>query len=69
MICVKCGKKLNVSVYNDKDQKSCPKCSIGDGTKHVFYDQIDFGFTDKRITKKNPKGIQSYCKECRSKSW
>jgi len=69
VVCTKCGKKLNISVYNSRDQKSCPKCSVENGREHVFYDQSDFGFTEKRITKNNPKGIQSYCKTCRSRSW
>lgn len=69
MNCIKCGISLNISVYNEKGQKSCPKCSTDNGVEHVFYDQTQFGFTDKRITKKNPKGIQSYCKNCRNKSW
>ncbi len=69
MFCKKCGKKLNISVYNSKGQKSCPKCSSNNGKEHVFYDLIEFGFTDKRVTKSNPKGIQSYCKSCRMKSW
>lgn len=69
MKCKKCGKMLNMSIYNDKGQKSCPKCSTQNGRVHVFHDQSNFGFTDKRITSKNPKGIQSYCKGCRSRSW
>lgn len=66
MNCIRCGIELNKSVYNENGQKSCPKCSVIDGKKHIFYDQTEFGFTEKRITKNNPKGIQSYCKSCRS---
>jgi phage FluMu protein Com len=69
MKCRICGKNLKVSIYNDLGQKSCPKCSVENRTEHIFYDEADFGFSDKRITKNNPKGIQSYCKNCRSKSW
>ncbi|BCR36673.1 hypothetical protein MPAN_015660 [Mariniplasma anaerobium] len=69
MYCLNCKKKLNISVYNDQGQKSCPKCSVKNGKIHVFYDESEFGFSDKRITKHNPKGIQSYCKTCRSHSW
>jgi len=68
MICNVCGKELNISVYNNKGQKSCPRCSAINGSRHVFYDQSEFGFSRKRITNNNPSGIQSYCKKCRSKS-
>lgn len=69
MLCKKCNKELRISVYNDKGQKSCPKCSVENGTEHVFYNLSEFGFSDKRKTKNNSTGIQSYCKKCRTESW
>ncbi len=66
MNCKICGRPLNVSVYNNKGQKSCPRCSVRNGNHHVFYNLDEFGFSEKRITENNPQGIQSYCKKCRT---
>ncbi len=58
--CKSCGKPLNES-QRKGELKSCPRCSEIDGNEHIYFHESDFGFTDKRITKKNPDGIQSYC--------
>lgn len=65
--CINCNKKLNESQYKKGETyKSCPKCSVADGKEHVFYPYpSDFGETEKRITKNNPNGAQSYCQNCR----
>jgi hypothetical protein len=66
MKCQNCGLDLKKSIYNKDGLKSCPKCSVENGKEHIFYPLENFGFSDKRITKRNPNGIQSYCKKCRT---
>lgn len=70
MICKVCGKELRISVRKNVkgiDYKSCPECSGAHGSEHIFYNDTQFGFTDKRKTAKNPDGIQSHCTECRGR--
>ena len=65
--CIICGKPLNESQWrNDKQYKSCPRCSNNNGKEHVYYEYPDaFGITEKRKTSNHPEGPQSYCVSCR----
>lgn len=66
--CEHCAQPLNQGVYSpDRRQKSCPRCSMRDGSQHVFYARPEgFGRSDERITDTNPDGDQSYCYSCRN---
>lgn len=68
--CKYCDKPLNKSQWRKNGEyKSCPKCSKNNEREHVYYKYPDkFGTTDKRITKTNPDGAQSYCVDCRGGS-
>jgi hypothetical protein len=65
--CVSCQKPLNRSIYSSNRRwKSCPKCSVADGRRHMFYDYPgDFGTSDARVSDDSPDGAQSYCATCR----
>lgn len=66
MNCNHCNKPLNKAQYRPS-LKSCPNCSVNNGTEHVYYPYPDaFGITDKRETIPHPDGPQSYCTPCRS---
>ena len=67
MNCINCGLPLNKSQYAmDRRYKSCPKCSVLNGSEHVFFEYpLEFGQSSKRITFNNPDGPQSYCYEHR----
>jgi ribosome-binding protein aMBF1 (putative translation factor) len=68
--CKNCGKELNESQYkigsDGKDYKSCPSCSVSNGSEHIFYlYPLSFGTTPLRATTKHPDGPQSHCEPCR----
>jgi hypothetical protein len=67
--CAHCHKPLNNGQYSkDRKLKSCPQCSVEDGTQHVFYPCPDgFGRSEERVTDGNPDGDQSYCYKCRGR--
>lgn len=70
MLCVYCGRQLSEAQDMNNGQKSCPKCSqLNTNKKHVYYPESDFGHTDKRITRNNPEGIQSWCQKCRGENY
>ncbi len=65
MNCKHCGKPLNETQYHE-NLKSCPNCSVKNGTEHVFYSYPEaFGTTSLRATSNRPDGPQSYCTACR----
>ena len=68
MLCNCCGKKINISQHKENNKwKSCPKCSKLNGSEHIYYESPEmFGTTPARVNYKNPTGIQSHCKFCRS---
>jgi hypothetical protein len=55
------------SEWTADGRKSCPRCSSTVGTL-VFLDIDEFGVSRRRITKRDPKGVQSWCVRCRSSS-
>lgn len=68
--CTYCGQELNEAQYktgsDGKDYKSCPCCSVNDGSEHIFYPYpSSFGTTPFRKTPNHPDGPQSYCEPCR----
>lgn len=65
--CKICGRPLNETQWrNNKNFKSCPKCSEENGQEHVYYEYPRcFGTSNARITPNNPDGAQSYCVPCR----
>lgn len=65
--CKRCRAPLNESIRSrHEDWKSCPKCSIDDGTLHVFLPYpAAFGQSEKRVTSDTPDGAQSWCSSCR----
>lgn len=67
--CGNCGVPLNKGIpriKNGTEYKSCPKCSVTHGMQHVYFSTPgEFGTTKKRISNKNPDGVQSYCESCR----
>ncbi|CAM3211893.1 phage FluMu protein Com [Sporolactobacillus spathodeae] len=64
-LCAYCGKPLN-EAQSRPEFKSCPRCSTNDGNEHIYYPYSEaFGTTEKRVTRKNKDGIQSYCTRCR----
>lgn len=66
MNCNNCGKPLNESQYDATGAyKSCPRCSVADGSEHIFYPMGEFGTTDARSSSVHPEGPQSYCSPCR----
>lgn len=66
MSCKNCGKPLGVAQERN-GYKSCPHCS-NNCDEHIFYPVIHFGWSEKRVTLKNPDGIQSWCSRCRNNS-
>lgn len=68
--CQHCGKPLNESQYrNNKQYKSCPKCSRDNGKEHVYYEYpSSFGTTPLRASSSSPEGAQSYCVPCRGQN-
>lgn len=67
--CRYCRNPLNESRYRqNREYKSCPKCSTEDGAEHVYYPYpSSFGTTPLRATPNTPDGAQSYCTRCRSR--
>lgn len=66
--CTHCGKFLDESQFTqDRQLKSCPRCSVNDGREHIFYSYPTyFGVSHARITVNTPDGAQSHCSNCRS---
>ena len=64
--CASCGEPLNRSRYSpSRDLKSCPECSVRNGS-HVFRPYPDaFGTSEMRASDEEPEGPQSYCSACR----
>jgi hypothetical protein len=67
MPCTHCHRPLNEGIYNaTRTLKSCPNCSVNNGSEHVYYDRpAEFGTTHLRVTAANPDGDQSHCQACR----
>lgn len=64
--CKHCMELLEEAQYSsDGKYKSCPNCSQYNGKEHIYYPCDYFGYTDRRITRNNPDGIQSWCEPCR----
>lgn len=65
--CRQCDQRLNRSRYNSqRTWKSCPHCSVQDGSRHIFYPFPGaFGTTPARSSDETPDGAQSYCTACR----
>lgn len=75
MGCRCCDKRLNVGTIQKTDPssgqiyKSCPHCSVANGSEHIFHTYPQsFGTTTARETNGNPEGFQSYCTDCRKLS-
>jgi hypothetical protein len=67
--CEACDAPLNRSRRSrDGRWKSCPQCSVRDGTHHVFYPFPDsFGVSEARVSGEDAEGAQSYCTSCRGR--
>lgn len=65
--CTHCNKQLRRSQYSkDRKWKSCPHCSVLDGTHHIFYQYPDsYGVSEQRENDSNADGAQSWCEACR----
>lgn len=66
--CKHCGRPLKDSqerTVGTIEYKSCPSCSQANGEEHIFYKRDLFGYTDRRVTRNTPDGVQSYCVPCR----
>ena len=63
MNCKHCGRPLD-EAQERGDYKSCPHCSQN-SDEHIFCPKAKFGWTERRVTAKNPTGIQSWCAACR----
>lgn len=68
--CKICGRPLKESQWREnRNYKSCPKCSQDNGEVHVYYAfPEDFGTTEARVTLSNPEGAQSHCGICRNRA-
>ncbi|MDH5935049.1 hypothetical protein AB4584_24230 [Vibrio splendidus] len=72
MRCSCCNSQLNSGrvfkrLANGALLKSCPHCSVANGSEHVFHRHPqNFGQTPARVSARNPDGDQSYCIDCRA---
>lgn len=67
MDCTHCGRPLHRTQWADeKNWKSCPRCSQEHGDEHIFLRYpVAFGTTPLRASFRHPEGPQSQCERCR----